>query len=188
MGLSSLMLPQWPFNLFQLPHISPLIYFYLAASTFHLPHSHISAFVPIHSSPAAPYPQRNSHIPQPPCATSQETSILPPCLSRLWAAWTRGSICCYATSEWRRCEGMLAIEKKVYQSHFCSFQWYCHYDVGNRNSAMMPWKIGVGWGSTIQLQRTFSKLKNIAYEHYRIFIGELLVTFCKSLLRVLMVL
>lgn len=81
---------------------------------------------------------------------------------------------------------------RMYRHHFSSFEWYCHYTVGNRNrmhcNMMTSWKIGVGWGSVIQFLQTLSKLKNIAYEVYRIFIGDQLVTFSKSLLRVLVVL
>lgn len=74
---------------------------------------------------------------------------------------------------------MWANEKKVYWSHLTSFQWCCHHAVGNRNrnrmhcSAMTSCKLGVCWGSVMQLQQSLSKLKSIAYEIYGIFIGVL---------------
>lgn len=189
MGLSALMFLQWLLNLFQLPHISPSFVFISPhlpfiyhAPTFQL----LSPFIPC----GLPHIHRGIH-------TFLSRRALPlrkhPFCHCVFPDYKqrgcRGTqLCCYATSEWRRCECVSANEK-VYGSHFSSFQWYCHYTVGNRISCcmMMSWKVGVGWGSVI-LQQTLSKLKNVAYENYRFFIGEQLVTFSKSLLRVLMVL
>lgn len=191
MGLSSLMFPQWLLNLFQLPHISPSFIFISPhlPFTYHAPTFQLlSPFIPCR----LPHIHRGIH-------TFLSRRALPlrkhPFCHCVFPDYKqrgpRGTqLCCYATAEWRRCECVLVNEKKVYRSHFSSFQWYCHYTVGNRMSCstMMSWKIGVGWGSVIQLQQALSKLKNIAYEIYTIYIAEQLVTFSKSSARVLMVL
>lgn len=175
MGLSSLMLPQWLFNLFFLaaahfpPHLflSRCIYLFNLPRSGFCPHSSpsgcpISAEEFAHSSAAVHYLSGNIHF-----ATVSFQIISNKWMEKVWMGkWAEGL------------------------SEPFQFLWYCHYTVGKQKqclSTMMSWNIGVGWGLVIQLQQTLSKLK-ILHEIYRIFIGEQLVTFSKSLLRVLMVL
>lgn len=68
------------------PLISPHPPFIFHAASF-------QPFVPIHPLAVAPHPGRNSYIPQPPCATSQETSDQPSRLPRSSPTWTRGHTC-----------------------------------------------------------------------------------------------
>lgn len=166
MGLSSLMFPQWLLNLFQLPHISPSFSFISPhlPFTYHAPTFQLlSPFIPCR----LPHTHRGIH-------TFLSRRALPlrkhPFCHCVFPDYKprgpRGTqLCCCATAEWRRCECVLVNEKNVCRSHFSSFQWHCHYTAGNRMSCstMMSWKIGVGWGSVIQLQQALSKLKNIAY-------------------------
>lgn len=134
------------FNLFQPRHNPPpLNYFYLSASIFYFPRSLISAFCP-HSPPPHILGEKSTHSSGAARYLSGNIRFAPVSFQNISGVDAGGNLCCYATSEWSRCEWVLENVQEVFESHVILSLRCAQQNQGNRmhRRTVTSRKIGVG--------------------------------------------